>query len=134
MKKTALASVFSVFITFFVGLVFAHGDDSHMNYSSQAKTMIENGETYHKDVDMVRRMHPDFMNHKRDKTLREGVRSEEASLAGCVNCHGGFDNNNNALRIDADGQFCADCHQKVGTTVDCFGCHKATSSENSGVK
>jgi cytochrome c553 len=105
----------------------AHGDDIHMSYVSEAKTMVENGEKYHKNISIVRKMHPDFMNHKRDKTLRQGVRSEEGSLKACVNCHGGFDENGNALRIDSEGQFCADCHKKVGTTVDCFSCHKATS-------
>jgi predicted CXXCH cytochrome family protein len=132
MKKTALISVisvFSLFLTLFANSSFAHNHgDSHMNYSSQAKSMIESGKTYHKDVGVVRRMHPEFMNHKRDKTLREGVRSDEGSLKNCVNCHGGFDTNNNAIRIDEEGQFCSDCHKKVGTTVDCFGCHKATSS------
>lgn len=125
MKKITL-----IFVALFsFGVVIAHGDDDHYkNYSSQAKTMIAKGESYHKNVDVVRRMHPIFMKHKRDKTLREGVRSEEASLKGCVNCHGGFDENGKAMRIDAEGQFCSDCHEKVGTTVDCFSCHKATSS------
>ena len=117
-------------LTFFSSLLFAHGDETHMeNYSSKAKTMLENGVSYHKDVSVVRKMHPEFMNHKRDKTLLQGIRNDEASLKGCVNCHGGFnDDNNQAIRIDEDGQFCSTCHKKVATTVDCFGCHKATSS------
>ena len=118
-----ISLVFSLVIA---SVVFAHGDEDHnAGYSSKAKTMIENGKSFHKDVSLVRKMHPVFMNHKRDKTLRQGVRSEEASLKGCVNCHGDKSGNK---RIDDKGQFCSTCHEKVGTSVDCFSCHKATSN------
>ena len=115
--------VFALFIT---TIVFAHGGDDHnADYLSKAKIMIENGRTYHKDISLVRSMHPVFMNHKRDKTLRQGVRDEESSLKSCVNCHGDKSGNK---RIDDKGQFCSTCHEKVGTSVDCFSCHKATIS------
>ncbi len=100
---------------------------SHMEFTTKAKEMMDRGETYHKDVSEIRKMHPDFMNHKRDKTHRQGVRTTEYSLKGCVNCHGGFDKaTGNAIRIDEKHQFCADCHKQVGVTMDCFTCHKAT--------
>lgn len=119
-----------VLLLLFTSVIFAHDDDnSHMQYTSKAKAMVENGETYHKDVSIVRKMHPNFMRHKRDETLRQGVRTEQSSLKGCVNCHGGFDDDNNALRIDEEGQFCSTCHEKVGTSIDCFSCHKATPSK-----
>lgn len=122
--KIALITLF----TFLSSMVFAHGDKVHSNTNSKAKTMIENGETYHKNVSMIRKMHPVFMKHKRDATLRQGIRNGEASLKTCVNCHGGFDEKGEAVRIDKTGEFCSDCHQKVAVSVDCFSCHKATSS------
>ncbi|MDB3870056.1 hypothetical protein N9351_04265 [Candidatus Thioglobus sp.] len=49
--------------------VFAHANSEH-SLGTQADSMKSSGKTYHQSSSMIRKMHPEFMNHKRDKTLR----------------------------------------------------------------
>lgn len=107
---------------------------AHDNYyqgQSKAKTMIAEGKIFHQSIDLIRKMHPEFLLHKRDKTLREGVRSDEDSLKGCVHCHASENQNNELSQnpyhpINDPDQFCSICHQKVAVSIDCFACHRAT--------
>jgi len=55
----------------------------------------QSSDQYHDSVSVIRKMHPEFLNHKRDKTLRQGVRTKENSLKGCVNCHANKDEQTN---------------------------------------
>ena len=117
-----------ILLSLTISNILAHSGEKHYgDYSSNAKTMIDNNEKYHKNSNIIRKMHPAFMQHKRDKTLLQGIRSEEFSLKSCVNCHS---DETGKKRIDDDGQFCADCHKKVGTSIDCFSCHRATIKES----
>ena len=119
-------------LSLMVTSVFAH-DRSEHTLGTEADSIKSSGKTYHKSISMIRKMHPEFLNHKRDKTLRQGVRTEEYSLSGCVTCHASKkDQSNDYHAIDASEQFCSDCHQKVAVTVDCFSCHRTTPAE--GVK
>ena len=82
---------------------------------------------YHDSVSVIRKMHPEFLNHKRDKTLRQGVRTEENSLKGCVNCHANKDEKTNQYHpVNEQDQFCSTCHQMTSVSVDCFSCHRTT--------
>ena len=47
-------------------------------------------------------------------------------FVGCVNCHAGKDDSGAYAPINESGQFCADCHEQVGTSMDCFSCHRTT--------
>lgn len=119
-------------LSLMVTSVFAHGHSEH-TLGTEADSIKSSGKTYHQSISMIRKMHPEFLNHKRDKTLRQGVRTEEYSLSGCVTCHASKkDQSNGYHAIDASEQFCSDCHQKVAVTVDCFSCHRTTPAE--GVK
>ncbi len=85
---------------------------------------------FHKDVSIIRKMHPEFLDHKRDETLRHGVRTREHSLKGCVWCHTNTDaSTNKHIPVNNKDQFCSDCHQKVSVSVDCFQCHRTTPSK-----
>ncbi|HIG89254.1 sulfur reduction protein DsrJ [Candidatus Thioglobus sp.] len=87
----------------------------------------QSSDQYHDSVSVIRKMHPEFLNHKRDKTLRQGVRTKENSLKGCVNCHANKDEQTNKYHpVDKQDQFCSTCHQKVSVSVDCFSCHRTT--------
>ncbi len=77
-----------------------------------------------------RKMHPEFLLHKRDRTLRQGVRGGRASLAKCVNCHTSVDKNGEYIPVNAPQQFCSTCHKQVGTSMDCFSCHRTTPAED----
>ena len=37
--------------------------------------------------DEMRRNHMNYILHQRDKTVHEGIRTEEYSLAKCIDCH-----------------------------------------------
>ncbi|MDB2589961.1 sulfur reduction protein DsrJ [Candidatus Thioglobus sp.] len=116
-------------LSLMVTSVFTHANSEH-SLGTQADSMKSSGKTYHQSSSMIRKMHPEFMNHKRDKTLRQGVRTEEYSLKGCVSCHASKkDQSNDYHAIDASEQFCSTCHKKVAISVDCFGCHRTTPAE-----
>jgi len=76
-----------VFLTVFLTSVFAHAD-KHVNLGDRASELKEEGksEDIHPDLKEIRIMHPNFLMHKRDKTLRQGIRTKRNSLKACVNC------------------------------------------------
>lgn len=107
---------------------FAHSDEHSLG--DEADAIKAAGKTYHQSVSVIRKMHPEFLNHKRDKTLRQGVRNDENSLKGCVNCHATKNETTNTYHpVNKKDQFCSTCHQQVSVSVDCFGCHRTTPSE-----
>lgn len=121
--------VFFVLLTVFAGTAFAHGDNSH-SMGTEADAMKAAGEVYHQQgISAIRKMHPEWMNHKRDETLRQGVRSEEHSLKACVHCHSTKKPDSSYHPINADGEFCSACHKKVSVSMDCFACHRTTPGE-----
>ena len=83
------------------------------------------GEHCVEPVPVIRRRHPQLLEHQRDRTVHSGVRQERHSLAGCIDCHAARDDRGQWIRIDAPGQFCESCHSYVAVEPDCFGCHSA---------
>lgn len=83
------------------------------------------GEQCVAETDFMRRNHMDLIVHQRDDTVIRGIRDEPFSLVECVDCHVQLDEDNQAVRIDEEGQFCASCHAYVAVKIDCFGCHAA---------
>ncbi|MEM7258233.1 MAG: hypothetical protein AAF404_12705 [Pseudomonadota bacterium] len=77
------------------------------------------------DTDTMRKDHMSLLNHQRDETVIEGIRGKPFSLVGCVNCHAQRDSSGQAIRIDAEGQFCESCHTYASVKIDCFTCHAA---------
>lgn len=72
------------------------------------------------DTDTMRREHMNLLKHQRDRTVREGVRTTQYSLTGCIECHASSKNNS---VIGARDNFCESCHAYVGVRLDCFECH-----------
>ncbi len=83
------------------------------------------GEHCVEPIPVIRRRHPEFLLHQRDRTVYFGIRGERHSLTGCIDCHAARDEQGQWLRIDAPGQFCESCHSYVAVELDCFGCHSA---------
>ena len=83
------------------------------------------GEQCVEHIDIMLRDHFDFMKHDRDKTVHEGVRSIQHSLAGCIDCHASKDASGQFISINAEGQFCQTCHTYAAVKIDCFTCHAA---------
>jgi hypothetical protein len=118
-----------IFLTLSLNTVLAH-DDEHANLGDRATELKDEGKSkdIHPSLDEIRKMHPEFLLHRRDQTLRQGVRTQRDSLKGCVDCHSST-KNDEYVPINAPDQFCSTCHQKVGTSLDCFSCHRTTPKE-----
>jgi len=68
----------------------------------------------------MRRNHLELLKHHRDRTVREGVRTTQHSLANCVACHAGRETGRVTGSSDA---FCEGCHRYAAVKLDCFECH-----------
>ncbi len=84
------------------------------------------------ETDFMRRNHMDLIVHQRDETVIRGIRDEPFSLVECVDCHARSDTEGKAIRIDAEGEFCASCHEFVAVKIDCFSCHAAVPDSAPG--
>jgi predicted CXXCH cytochrome family protein len=77
-------------------------------------------------TDVMRRNHMDFLQHGRDDTVRDGIRGLDYSLSECIDCHAAKDSSGKSLPVDAEGQFCQECHGYVAVSPACFQCHRTT--------
>lgn len=120
------------FLSFLSTLLLANNSEKYFHIGDRALELKEEGKArdIHPSVSKIRKLHPHFLYHKRDKTLREGVRTKRGSLKACVNCHSSTDQHGEYIPIDQKNQFCSTCHQKVGTSIDCFSCHRSTPKED----
>ncbi|QEP42021.1 hypothetical protein D5085_02020 [Ectothiorhodospiraceae bacterium BW-2] len=71
-------------------------------------------------TDQIRRNHMDYLMHQRDKTMREGIRTQKYSLKECINCHVPA---KTAPQQATGDHFCMNCHQYTSVKIDCFECH-----------
>ena len=71
----------------------------------------------------IRKDHMELLKHKRDETMREGVRTKTHSLTECIDCHVTPKKNGEFARIGDDEHFCSSCHNYAAVNVDCFDCH-----------
>lgn len=73
----------------------------------------------------MRANHMKYLLHKRDKTMHQGIRTEQHSLVKCISCHVTPDNDGQVARVfDEDSKhFCASCHISASVKLDCFECH-----------
>jgi [DsrC]-trisulfide reductase subunit J len=82
------------------------------------------------DTATMRRDHPDLLRIQRDLTVREGVRTQNYSLKGCVSCHAAKQTGS----VLGQNGFCQSCHDYVGVKTDCFECHSPERSVADGAK
>jgi len=76
-------------------------------------------------LDVIRRAHMHLLSDQRDKTMHEGIRTQEHSLKSCIECHASKDAEGHWVPVDAPGQFCESCHSYTAVSMDCFQCHAA---------
>ncbi len=74
-------------------------------------------------VKEMRKNHMKLLLHKRDETMREGVRTKEISLSECIECHVTPKKDGEYPRIGEDEHFCSSCHNYAAVNIDCFDCH-----------
>lgn len=79
----------------------------------------------------MRRNHMEMLKHQRDRTLRQGIRGEKASLNECINCHA---SKTSGSVLGKDG-FCQECHSYAAVKLDCWDCHQPKAGfKAAGVK
>ncbi len=78
----------------------------------------------------MRRNHMEMLKHTRDRTLREGIRGEPASLNECVQCHA----SKKTGTVHGEGEFCQSCHAYAAVKLDCFQCHQPKASVPASLK
>jgi hypothetical protein len=71
-----------VFLALTVTSVFAYGVDKHINLGDRATELKNEGKSrgIHPSLSEIRKMHPEFLLHKRDKTVHQGIRTRRNSL------------------------------------------------------
>jgi hypothetical protein len=80
---------------------------------------VERGEACVAPVEEMRRDHMKMLFHQRDRTMREGVRTTQFSLKGCVECHASTKTGS----VQGEEGFCSSCHAYASVKIDCFECH-----------
>jgi hypothetical protein len=68
----------------------------------------------------MRRNHMDMLKHTRDKTMRQGIRGEKASLNECIGCHA----SKSTGSVLGKDHFCESCHAYAAVKLDCWDCHQ----------
>jgi len=99
------------------------GSDAQPKASGAPKPAITKavkGEQCVEPNDFMRRNHMKLLNHQRDKTVIEGVRTKKYSLKECISCHASETTGSVAAAKD---DFCVSCHSYAAVKIDCFDCH-----------
>ncbi|MEQ1711564.1 MAG: cytochrome c3 family protein [Hyphomicrobium sp.] len=74
-------------------------------------------------TDWMRRFHMTALNHKRDDTVHDGIRTPQFSLKACIDCHTVSGADGKAVTVKDERHFCRSCHDYAAVKVDCFECH-----------
>jgi len=83
-------------------------------------------------ADEMRRNHMDMLRHQRDRSLRQGIRGEAASLNACIECHA---SKKTGSVLGSNDNFCQGCHAYAAVKLDCFECHQPKAGfKAAGVK
>jgi hypothetical protein len=83
-------------------------------------------------VDEMRRNHMEMLKHQRDRTMRQGIRGEPASLNACIECHA---SKKTGSVLGSNENFCQSCHSYAAVKLDCWDCHQPKAGfKATGVK
>ncbi len=99
--------------------------------ASVPKPVIQKGqgEKCVEDTQYMRRNHMEVLEHHRDKTVHEGIRTKQHSLKNCIECHATPDASGQRTVLGKD-HFCQSCHTFAAVKVDCFQCHSSKPAGN----
>lgn len=97
-----------------------HAEDGRVPLPVHSKPK---GDQCVEDTQLMRRNHMDLLQHQRDETMHQGIRTTRHSLKECINCHVTPGPDNKPVRIDSRDHFCNSCHSYAGVKIDCFQCH-----------
>jgi hypothetical protein len=108
-----------------LGVAQAGGSHGGQTSSVEGSAKADQLEACVRETPFMRRNHFELIKHQRDITVHQGIRKTDDSLAGCVDCHAGKDEQGKPVPVNAPGEFCAGCHTYTAVTIDCFSCHSA---------
>lgn len=77
------------------------------------------GERCIADAAQMRRNHMRHLLHRRDATVRDGIREAKQGLTACIECHAGEKTGS----VLGETGFCESCHRYAAVKLDCFECH-----------
>jgi hypothetical protein len=109
--------------TIIAGVAIAASADSGTNSRvpvPKPAIAAEAGTKCVEDTAFMRRNHMELLKHHRDRTVHEGVRTTQHSLANCIACHASRETGRVTGSKDA---FCEGCHTYAAVKLDCFECH-----------
>ena len=115
-RKIITSLLTALTLLFVVGLTYA---ETGVKGTAKADSL----ESCVAETPFMRRNHFELILHQRDITVHEGIRKTDDSLAGCVDCHARSDAAGKPVAVNAQGEFCAACHDQVAVSIDCFSCH-----------
>lgn len=75
------------------------------------------------DTDVMRRDHMNLLDHQRDDTVHEGIRTKKLSLKECIDCHAVKGPDSLPVTAENPKHFCRECHDYAAVKIDCFECH-----------
>ncbi len=116
-------------------LLWSVGSFAASNYSGPNRDASGNivptpkGEKCVEPTADMRANHMEYLLHKRDKTMHEGIRTKQHSLVECIQCHVTPGEDGKVARITNEKHFCASCHRSASVTLDCFECHADRPAE-----
>ena len=84
------------------------------------------------DTQFMRREHMEVLEHHRDETMREGIRTKQHSLKNCIECHATPDESGQRTVLGKD-HFCQSCHNYAAVQIDCFQCHSSKPEGNAAM-
>lgn len=120
-SKILSALIFSsLFLAMVSGL---NGCNSNPPKLMKAVKQFESDEMRDAHVKNMRVNHMSELLHKRDETMKKGIRTKEHSLKECINCHVPEQYNGKPLKHTNPEHFCSTCHGFVAQKLDCFQCH-----------
>ncbi len=84
------------------------------------------------DPKWMRTWHMRKLDHKRDQTVRDGIRTKKFSLKRCITCHAVKDESGKFLTVKDERHFCRSCHDYTAVRIDCFDCHASRPDSKKG--
>ncbi len=122
---TVFAALLAVLVAALVAVwpapTLAHNGEAHPQRTPVPNMETESGGKCIAPPEEMRRNHMEMLKHQRDRTLRQGIRGEPASLNACIECHA---SKQTGSVLGSKDNFCQSCHAYVAVKLDCFECHQ----------
>ena len=120
MQKLIMALVA---VTFIGGALLASSQQLQAQPAWMPKPPKAVGGQCDADPKWMRKWHMQVLDHKRDETMHQGIRTKKYSLKNCITCHAVKDESNKYITVKDERHFCRSCHDYAAVRIDCFDCH-----------